>query len=793
MTNPLTANFGKLPPPIWFEEDLKIRGLDSPWDVIKKFDQQNTQILLNPRVQREVLKMGLRYSEVSEGLGQRVHHTHSHHDQLSKSPSGDILFPSYVLVFRLRDLDTGEVMYSGYEYYPTREDKAFTVRKALQSDDLGDLQLFFHLEHIVLPESVEKRVEYDHSAVMQDYQKRASQKHKFDFRASTGRLLESVGSSRQLQSQNSGYYYDPNQKFRLGGKFTVLNMTPSKAKNLQKSGGLGRQVGQDDKYFYYEKSVESDGETEPEPEKKAEQAEILEIKEAPKVQKIEKARKVEKVRNVEKVRPRTYPRANLRKPQISRSQSQPQRKFEPIKRTVRPLKKKFVPGAAFKAWLARNKPQTKSQKSTLPEVELRRPQPSQIKPRTKSVKSEEKVIKELPILKKEEIKSVVNIQKSKPLVRAAETKIIKPKRFNFEPSQFKEKKQAPVQKRVDLPKIEKQEVKVVKAAEAPIAVQEKEEKIEVEAKKEAEPVAVTNIEYKESEETKPVEKIQKSDPKSNVATTDAQDSESEKLIYQKQKRDADAEAVAEALRKLKFQEELEKQKKKEAQAKIDEIAQKEAENKVLNEINRAEDQAGFTNKNLPRLSFGNSEYKYSEQNPSQQPSGDQNQSNSASAESNSKKPNQIIKPKDFPRDEFFGGNMDNLNSSFQTLPKDSSQLSNSSIPEKLTMGQSFGNNQTGSAEGVKSQEELKAERIQKAAKEHLNMLKKGSLGGSGDLLGGITSHTPLGGAISKRDSRPLPRARARRRRGQAVREYGLVLSGDHSESEYLKYAKKKIF
>ena len=806
LTNPATANFGKLPPPIWFEEGLKIRGLDSPWDVLKKFDQQNAEILVNPRVKREVLKMGLRYSEVSKGLGEeRHHHRHGHNGHLEKSQTGDMLFPSYVLVFRLRDLDTGEVMYSGYEYYPTREDKAFTVRKALQSDDLGDLQLFFHLEHIALPESVETATEYDHSAIMQDYRKRASRKHKFDFRESSGRLLESVDSPRLLQSHNLGYYFNPNQRFTLGGKYTVLNdMTPSKAKNLQKSGGLGRQVGQDDKYFYYEKSVESDEETdfEPEeeverpivkiketksenlePEKKAEKVEILEIKKAPKVQKVEQIKKVEqiqkveKVRKVERVRPRTYPRANLRRPQISPRPSQTQRKFEPIKRAVRPLKKKFIPGAAFKAWLARNKPQTKSQKSILPKIELRRPSPIQIEPKAKPIKSEKKVIKELPILKKEEIKPVVKIQKSKPLVRSAETKIIQPKRFNFGPSQFKEKKQAPVQKQVDLPQIKEQEVESeeVKETEAPIVVQEKEEKAEIkveakeETKTEAEPVTMTETEYKETEETKPVEQTEDSEPK--VATTEAQSAEAQRLIYLKKKRDADAEAVAEALRKLKAQEELENQKKKEAQAKEDEIARKEVESKLLNEINRAEGQIGFADKKLPRLSFGNSEYKYSEQNPSQQPRADQNQSDSAPERSNIQKPNQIIKPKDFPKDEFFGGNMDNLNTGFQKLPKDNSQLPIGSFPENFKMDPSLRNNQNSKTEGAKSQEELKAERIQKAAKEHLNMLKRGSLGGSGDLLGGITSHAPLGGAVSKRDSRPLPRVQPqRRRRGQAIRE-----------------------
>lgn len=90
----------QLPPPIWFDDDITLKNLNSPYEFFSKLDLQNYINLKSDFIVKKVLKLGLKYSNLDDS---------------------ENLVPSYIVVFMFENTKRNQRIFCGLEYLPTRD------------------------------------------------------------------------------------------------------------------------------------------------------------------------------------------------------------------------------------------------------------------------------------------------------------------------------------------------------------------------------------------------------------------------------------------------------------------------------------------------------------------------------------------------------------------------------------------------------------------------------------------------------------------------------------------------
>ena len=136
--NNISAHYSELPNPDWFDVELSLDNLESPFELLNKFELQNTMILEDKRVSKEVLRMGTRKSIHKSGRAQ----------------------VSLLAIYRFYNRAAGETMYQGIEYYPsddiflkpgevvTNNQTRFTIKSYLVSETIQDIEEYFHVYNL---------------------------------------------------------------------------------------------------------------------------------------------------------------------------------------------------------------------------------------------------------------------------------------------------------------------------------------------------------------------------------------------------------------------------------------------------------------------------------------------------------------------------------------------------------------------------------------------------------------------------------------------------------------------
>lgn len=151
---PTLPHYSGTPPPRWFNRELSLKNLSNPFELLSKFELQNSLIFKNPEIQKDIIKMGTREIFTREGT-RKI---------------------SLLAIYRFFNKKNNEVMYQGIEYSP-RDDQfsnplnlspkanrsngspqnsldanisnniktQFTIKSFLQSDSIRDIEEFFHI------------------------------------------------------------------------------------------------------------------------------------------------------------------------------------------------------------------------------------------------------------------------------------------------------------------------------------------------------------------------------------------------------------------------------------------------------------------------------------------------------------------------------------------------------------------------------------------------------------------------------------------------------------------------
>ena len=227
--NNISANYSDLANPDWYDVELSVDNLQSPFELLNKFELQNTMMLEDKRVSKEVLKMGTRKS-------------------LHKSGRTQV---SLLAIYRFYNTGSGQTMYQGIEYYPEDDSflkpgvvvkdhqTRFTVKSYLVSETIRDIEEYFHVYNLKNAKVIRRMGTVD-APVMQKIKKKYAEikeglfggRDRGEIRKARGRNPVSRGG--EVQSPPQTVVRRESQSNFVGGRAKALESRKSNPEKLQR-------------------------------------------------------------------------------------------------------------------------------------------------------------------------------------------------------------------------------------------------------------------------------------------------------------------------------------------------------------------------------------------------------------------------------------------------------------------------------------------------------------------------------------------------------------------------------